>query len=178
MLPAEHRALRELHATTKQVQAHWSHLAQKLGGPAGDVLDQGAEAAGELLTELANHVPGTPAAQGVGANLAALRQAGDLMLERNQAFRGALLDLQHVTTLLGYTGALAGEGAWQAPLEERFKELEIRARAAIYALAHDPEGAVAPADDGAFGWVGAKIGAAVGTVGEAIDTGLARRRGT
>ena len=87
--------------------------------------DQGAEAATELLRELAQRIPGKPAAQGVGANLAALHSASDLMLERNQAFRAALLDLQHVTTLLGYTGALAGDDAGSSHSRERFKELEI-----------------------------------------------------
>src|SRR4051794_3626373 len=178
MHPAEHRALRELHATTRQVHNHWSRLAQRLGGPAGDVLNEGAGAAQELLDELAKRIPGRPAAQGVGANLAALHSASDLMLERNQAFRSALLDLQHVTTLLGYTGALAGDDAWQQPFEARFKELEIRTRAAINALARDPEAAVAPADGSALGRAGAKLGEVFGTVGEAIDTRLARRRAT
>src|SRR4051794_22226170 len=101
MHAAEHRALRELHATTNHLKNHWSKLATRLQGPAGDVLDQGAQLADELLQELARHIPGKPAAQSVGANLAAVHKASDLLLERNQAFRVALLDLQHVTTLLG-----------------------------------------------------------------------------
>jgi hypothetical protein len=178
MLPAEHRALRELHATAKQVEAHWSTLAARLGGPAADVLTQGVGFARELLRELETRIPGKPAAQGVGANLASLRHAGDLLLERNQAFRTALLDLQHVTTLLGYTRALAGGAAWQEPFEERGKELEIRTRAAINAMANDPEQAIAPADPSGLGRAGARLGDWIGTVGEAIDTRLARRRST
>src|SRR6187549_2073103 len=113
LLPAEHRALRELHATARQVRNHWGKLADRLGGEPGALLREGADAAGELLRELRARVGGDhdlhgqPAAQAVGARLAGARGVSDLLLERNQAFRTALLDLQHVTTLLGYTAALA-----------------------------------------------------------------------
>ena len=51
---------------------------------------------------------GFPAAQGAGGRLAGLRNnAGDLLLERNQAMRTAVLDVQHLTTLLGYLQRLA-----------------------------------------------------------------------
>src|SRR4051812_38700027 len=188
---AEHRAYRELHATARQLESHWDKLARRLGD---DLLVEGASQAGALLAGLeqrigaAHHLHGQPAAQAVGARLAGFRGVSDLMLERNQAFRTALLDLQHVTTLLGYLGALARSredhdlGAWHEGWETRFSELEERVRAAVKALAHDPEGAIAPADEGALGRAGAKLGAAVGTVGEAIDGSalgrMARRRGT
>src|SRR4051812_804918 len=113
LLPAEHRALRELHATTRQVKNHWRKLAQRLGGAPADVLTDGANEASQLLKELEQRIGddhdlhGQPAAQTVGARLAGLRGVSDLLLERNQAFRTALLDVQHVTTLLGYTAALA-----------------------------------------------------------------------
>jgi hypothetical protein len=194
LLPAEHRALRELHATTKQVKNHWAKLAGRLGGAPGAVLDQGAAAASELLQELEpklaqeHELQGRPAAQGVGARLAGFRGVSDLMLERNQAFRTALLDLQHVTTLLGYLGALAHSrgdeelAGWHERWESRLEELEGRVRAAVKALAHDPDGAIAPADESALGRAGAKLGAAVGTMGEAIDGSalgrFARRRAT
>jgi phage-related tail protein len=194
LLPAEHRALRELHATARQVRNHWRKLATRLGGAPAAVLEQGAAAADELLQALearigAQHdLHGQPAAQAVGARLAGFRGVSDLMLERNQAFRTALLDLQHVTTLLGYLGALARSrgdedlAAWHEQWEQRLRTLEERVRAAVKALAHDPESAIAPADESALGRAGAKLGAAVGTVGEAIDSSalgrLARRRAT
>ena len=37
-------------------------------------------------------------------------------------------------------------------------------------MAGDPEGAIAPADESTLGRAGAKLGAAVGTLGEAIDS--------
>ena len=99
---AEHRAIRELHATTRQLRNHWSKLAKRLDEP---FLQEGAQAAQELLDDLEARVPnpqGRPAAQSVGTSLAGARGISDLLLERNQAFRSALLDLNHVTTLLIY----------------------------------------------------------------------------
>jgi hypothetical protein len=60
--------------------------------------------------------------------------------------------------------------------------LEPRGRAAAAAMGADPEDAIAPADEGPVGRAGARLGAVVGTVGEAIDASpvgrLARRRAT
>src|SRR4051794_3684048 len=194
LLPAEHRALRELHATARQVRNHWSKLGARLGGAPGQLLDEGAGAAARLLEELqarigeGHDLQGRPAAQFLGARLAGARAVSDLLLERNQAFRTALLDVQHVTTLLGYVAALArtrGDeslAAWHEEHEQRFKALEDRGRAAAAAMAADPDQATAPADDSSLGRAGARMGAAVGTVGEAIDNStlgrLARRRAT
>ena len=110
------------------------------------------------------------------------------MLERNQAFRSALLDLQHVTTLLAYTAELARTreapelAAWHDGWAERLRVLEARARAAAVALGSDPEGAITPADESPAGRTGVRLGVAFGTIGEAIDNSplgrLARRRAT
>lgn len=194
LLPAEHRALRELYATARAVRNHWRKLARRLGGEPAAYLDEGAEDAGELLSELKHRagdehdLHGQPAAQGVGARLAGARGLSDLLLERNQAFRTALLDLQHVTTLLGYLAALArtrGDAdlaGWHEGWEARLRTLEDRGRATAAALAADPEDAIAPAERGPLGRAGAKFGAAVGTLGETIDSSgigrLARRRTT
>jgi hypothetical protein len=194
LLPAEHRALRELYATARAVRNHWRKLAHRLGREAETYLSEGAQAAGELLGELEQRVGeehelhGQPAAQGVGARLAGARGVSDLLLERNQAFRTALLDLQHVTTLLGYLAALArtrGDeslAGWHEGWERRLRALEDRGRAAAAAMAADPQDAIAPADEGTLGRAGAKLGAAVGTLGEAIDSSrlgrFARRRAT
>jgi hypothetical protein len=191
LLPAEHRALRELHATARQLESHWAKLARRLDD---DLLADGAAAAHDLLAELRERVGGDhdlhgqPAAQAVGARLAGARGVSDLLLERNQAFRTALLDLQHVTTLLGYTAALAhtrGDeslAAWQQQWQDRLEVLENRGRAAAAAMGADPETATRPADDSRAGRAGARLGVAFGTVGEAIDHSpigrLARRRST
>jgi hypothetical protein len=177
LLPAEHRALRELHATARQVQGHWTRLGRRLGGPPAAFLGEGAAAAGELLAELEaeSDVEGQPAAQGMGARLAGMRGVSDLLLERNQAFRSALLDLQHVTTLLGYLAGLArtrGDEELAARHERRagrLRELEDRGRAIAVTLASDPDAAIAPADDSFLGRAGQHLGAAAGTLGEAID---------
>ncbi len=194
LLPAEHRALRELHATARAMKSHWRKLAHRLGGEPEPLLSEGAAAAGELLTELKARIGddhdlhGQPAAQAVGARLAGARGVSDLLLERNQALRMALLDLQHVVTLLGYLAALArtrGDAAlaaWHEGWERRLRALEDRGRAAAAAMAADPQDAIAPADEGKLGRAGAKLGAAVGTLGEAIDSSplgrLARGRAT
>jgi hypothetical protein len=192
LFAAEHRAYRELYATTRQLQNHWSKLARRIDDV--EVLGEGASQAGALLAGLelrlgeAHDLYGRPSAQGVGARLAGARGVSDLLLERNQAFRTALLDLQHVTTLLGYVGALArtrGDDslvAWFATWERQLKVLEERGREAVAALASDPEAAIAPADETVVGRAGARLGVAFGTVGEAIDHSpigrLARRRDT
>jgi hypothetical protein len=191
MFPAEHRALRELHVTTRQLAGHWAKLGDRLGGAEGALLDEGATAARVLLDELEERVDelaGRPAAQSVGARLAGARGVSDLLLERNQAFRGALLDLQHVTTLLAYTAELARTrdavalAAWQDGWGERLRVLEERARAAAVALGSDPVAAIAPAEESRVGRTGARVGVAFGTIGEAIDNSplgrLARGRAT
>src|SRR4051812_37467682 len=188
---AEHRAYRELHATTRQLESHWGKLARRLGD---DLLAEGASQAGALLAGLeqrigdAHDLHGRPSAQGVGARLAGARGVSDLLLERNQAFRVALLDVQHVTTLLAYLGALAATrgdedlAAWHARWEARMRTLEERGRAGAAEMAGDPEAAIAPADGSRMGRAGARIGHAMGTLGEAIDGSavgrLARRRAT
>ncbi len=185
MFPAEHRALRELHAVARQLRNHWAKLATRLDEP---VLSEGSDKAAQLLRELEPRLAGRPLAQTVGARFAGVRHASDLLLERNQAFRGALLDLHHTVTLLGYLAALARTredaelAEWEDDWAQRLAELETRARVAAVALGSDPGGAIAPADGSSLGRAGAKLGAVAGTVGEAIDNSpvgrLSRRRPT
>lgn len=178
MHPAEHRAIRELHATARQLRNHWRALAKRLDEP---FLDAGADEAAALLEDLETRITnprGRPAAQSVGMSLAGARAVSDVFLERNQAFRAALLDLNHVTTLVIYLEALGTIDGWSARLEP----LEARGRALVREMAAHPDQAIEPADRSGFGRAGAKLGAAVGTVGEAIDNSalsrLARRRAT
>jgi sugar phosphate isomerase/epimerase len=188
---AEHRALRELYAGARQLCGHWERLAERIGGRQATVLRHGSEACHELLDELAGRtgehgLHGFPAAQGVGSRLAGVRNnAGDLLLERNQAMRAAVLDAQHLSTLLGYLGQLAATrgddqlAGFHRRWEARLRELEHEARDAAIGLGCEPAAAIVPADQGALGRAGHRVASAVGTAGEAIDAspvGRAARR--
>ena len=181
LYPAEHRALRELYAMASQLASHWTRLGGRLGGAPGDALAAGASAARELLRELASRTAahglhGFPAAQGVGGRLAGARNmAGDLVLERNQALRAAVLDVAHVVTLLAYLSALADRrgdamlAAWHRRWEVRLLEAQDRVTATVVAMAEDPADAILPATPGTAGRAGHSLANALGTVGEAID---------
>jgi len=188
---AEHRGLRELYAVARQLSGHWERLAERIGGPPATILRHGAGAARELLDGLAmrtaeHGLHGFPAAQGAGGRLAGLRNnAGDLLLERNQAMRVAVLDIQYLTTLLGYLGQLAatrgdeGLAGFHRGWETRLCELESEARQAAIALGCEPAAAVVPAEQGPLGRAGHRVATAVGSAGEAIDSspvGRAARR--
>jgi hypothetical protein len=187
LFPAEHRALRELHFGARQLAGRWSALARRLGV---DVFERGAAAARELLRELeercaAHGLHGFPAAQGIGTGTAGLRGAADLVLERNQVLRGAVGDVQHVTTLLAYLAELAETrddaelAEWHRSWEARLRELEQAARTVAAAQGRDPDGAIEPADASALGRAGHSLARGLGTLGEAFDgsfVGRAARR--
>ena len=112
MLPAEHRALRELGAFTGQLTRHWESLAGRLGGGEATVLRAGADDGRALLAALEpliadRGLAARPAAQVAGTFVTPRPSPSDLLLERNQALRFAVLDVQHCVTLLGYLGRLA-----------------------------------------------------------------------
>jgi hypothetical protein len=186
--PAQNRALRELYAATRQLAEHWEALAGRLAAGEGvDDLRAGAEAARALLVELTDvtasyGLHGFPAAQGVGARVAGLRNAAvDRTLERNQALRMAVLDVQHVVTLCGYLARL-GEARGDKPMvefcgrwERKLKRLEGRVRKAAVACASDPNAAVEPLDHGAFGRAGHRLAHLGGSLGEWIDRRSATR---
>src|SRR5215210_7628782 len=104
--PAEHRALRELHVFGRQLASHWEKLSHRLGGPEAALLAAGAADARALLTDAAA-VMAARAASFAGRVVSARPSSPDELLERNQALRHALLDVQHVGTLLAYLAALA-----------------------------------------------------------------------
>jgi hypothetical protein len=184
--PAQNRGLRELVVTTRQLADHWGSLAPRFAGsPAGDSLDDGASAARDLLAGLsplmeARGLYGGVAAHSVGKSLAGSRtRVGDRFLERNQALRTAVLDVQHVVTLLGYQAALA-EGREDEELaralrtfERRLLAVERAARRAAVKLAGEPDSAIERLDGSPAGRVAHGAANAVGTVGEWVD----RRRG-
>jgi hypothetical protein len=187
--PAQNRGLRELYAAARQLSRHWSILAERLGAGDGVAeLRAGAQAAEELVGELAELTAdyglyGFPAAEGMGARLAGVRNTlADRALERNQALRMAVLDIQHVVTLCAYLaelGRASGDekmvefcGRW----ERKLKRLESRVRKAAVAEGTDPDAAIVPLDDGAIGRAGHRVASAAGTLGEWFDRRAAERR--
>jgi hypothetical protein len=190
LFPAEHRALRELHALARLLAVHWEKLARRVGGEPAGVLERGAASARELLRELAERTAahglhGSPAAQGVGSSTARARGASDLLLERNQALRGAVLEIVHVTLLLEYLAELATRrddaalAAWHRRWQARLREVEDLMRSAAAAEGREPERAVEPAEASALGRAGHSLASGLGTIGEAIDgsrVGRAARR--
>jgi hypothetical protein len=185
--PAQNRALRECYATTRQLAEHWRALSGRLGpGPPARALNTGADVARQLLAELEDRtaaygLSGRPAAQGVGAGLAGVRSAvADRTLERNQAARLAVLDGQHVATLLAYLATLARANRDAALAEwcdawERRLSVEVDAvRRAAIATGEDPESAIAPADTSALGRAGVGTATALGAFGEWFDRRASR----
>jgi hypothetical protein len=180
--PAENRGYRELYAFARNIADHWPKLAERMAGSAAErPLHDGAAAASDLLRELEARTPdyglyGKPAAQGVGANLARTRRdVRDRFLERNQALRFAVSDVQHVVTLLGYLEQLArtrGDDALRGFCSDqraRLMPVERTARAAAIELGSAPDAAIEPLDRSAAGRVAHGAAYAMGSVGEWLD---------
>ncbi len=187
MHAAEHRALRELFAFTTQLERHWSVLGARLG-EGGAALGAGAAAARELLEELqsltdARGLPIEHMARFAGRFASARPGMPDRLLERNQALRFAALDAQHVVTLLAYITNLAlADGDEQlrgfcARWERKLRSHERAVRLAAIALGERPDEAILPADGTTAGEAGARVGAAIGALGEWVDRQAVRRRG-
>lgn len=181
MHAAGHRVLRELFATARQMAEHWSSLAGRLGSDDAAVMREGADAAAELLGEVRavaarRDVFSEIAAQGVGSTLSVARAGlGDRFLERNQALRLAVLDAQHVVTLLAYLDRLAAGdrdvelAAFCAGWARRLGAFEDAARKAAIASGDDPDLAIHPVDGSLLGRAAHKVAEAAGTVGEWVD---------
>ena len=189
MYPAENRGLRELYVMGRQLRQHWRKLADRLDatGAAGAAqLREGSGAARTMLSELtdvtaARGLWGRPAAQGFGARIAATRNALiDPSLEVNQALRLALLDVQHVVTLLAYLERLAAQrgdeelrdflGGWS----ERMRAHEDTLRAVAIGVGETPAEAIAPSTPGMVGCAAHGLVNAIGTIGEWVDRRAAR----
>src|SRR5215204_5302268 len=149
--PAQNRGFRELYAAARHVVNHYRALAQILDEEA---LHEGAAAARRLLDDLQREtrrydLHGFPAAQNVGATAARARSGvGERFLERNQALRLAVLDVQHLVTLLGYLAA-ASETAGTDDLndfchrwEATMLEVEQHVRAAAVDAGARPDDAI------------------------------------
>jgi hypothetical protein len=184
--PAEHRAYRELYLTGRQLLVRWSRLSEALvDTPVAGSLERGAETVGRLLEELeprtaAHGVFGGPSAQGAGARLAQLRSAFvDRGVDTGMAARFAVLDVEHLTTLLLQLAELARargdrdlEGfcaGWGARLRPVVKDV----RAAAVALGADPDRTGTPLDPSPIGQAIHRAGWAVGSLGEWFDRRVA-----
>jgi hypothetical protein len=186
--PAENRGYRELYLTGRQAVKRFERLAAAFEGTeTRAVLDKAAESIARLLDELgpltARHDLHGGVAQGSGANLGVVRGAVfDRFLERNQALRLAVEDLEHATTLLGYLAAV-GEARGDQRLPEFCRSWERRLRRqtgalrkAAIELGADPDAAVERLDPSPAGRAAHGMAWAVGTIGEWTDRQVARRK--
>jgi hypothetical protein len=174
---------------TRQLRDHWRALASRLDAAApqqAQLLRDGSQLARTLLVELSaataeRGIYGRPLAQGLGAQLARVHSAAlDTALEINQALRFAVLDVVHVVLLLDFLAPAAARDADPA-LEAfltgwatRLREQEEAIRAAVVALAGQPDLALRPAAPGIAGAVGHGAANLVGTFGEWFDRRAAR----
>ncbi len=187
--PAENRGYRELYLTGRQAVKRFERLAAAFEGTeTRSVLDKTAESIARLLDELgpmtARHdLYGGPSAQGSGANLGVVRGAVfDRFLERNQALRFAVEDLEHTTTLLAYLAAVGdARGDQELPefcrsWERRLRRQTGAVRKAAIELGANPDAAVEPLDPSPAGRAAHRMAWAAGAVGEWTDRQVARRK--
>jgi hypothetical protein len=185
--PAQNRGLRELVATATQLHDHWKALAPRFARTASRAaLERGATRAAALLDAVkplmeARGLYGGPAVQSVGKSLAGSRsRVGDRFLERNQALRTAVLDVQHVVTLLAYQAQIAetrGDRELAQVLRRHEKSLttvENSARKAAVDLGRRPDAAIERVDPSPAGRAAHGAANTIGTVGEWVDRRIAR----
>jgi hypothetical protein len=186
--PAENRGYRELYVAGRQLVERWARLEAGVAGTTAEAaLRDATEAVREMLTELepltAKHgIHSRVAAQGSGAGIGSARGAViDRFLERNQAVRLAVLDLEHLMTLLAYLGKVS-DARGHAELAEFCRTWERRlvshgnsVRRAVVELGADPDAAIQPLDASPIGRIAHRLAWAVGTLGEWTDRRVARR---
>ena len=188
--PAEHRAYRELYAACRQLITRWQRIASALEGTAiGERLKDGAAETSVLLTELGPRTAtyglyGSPMAQGMGARIADLRTViADRGGDTGLVVRSAVLDMEHVTTLLRHLAELArarGDRSMAGFCEEWAGRLESNldaVRDAAVELGADPDRTSAPLDESVVNRAAHGVGWVFGSVGEAVDRVISRRRG-
>jgi hypothetical protein len=186
--PAENRGYRELYLFGRQTVKRLGRVAATLDGAASEPLEKAAGSVEKLLGELrpltAKHdLHGGLAAEGSGANLGAVRGAVvDRFLERNQALRLGVDDLEHLATLLAYLAAVSeSRGDQELPefcrsWERRLRRQVGAVRKAAIELGSRPDAAVEPLDHSPAGRAAHRVAWAVGTVGEWTDRQVARRK--
>ena len=187
--PAEHRAYRELYAACQQLITRWRRIASALEGTAiGERLKDGAAEISVLLTELGPRTAtyglyGSPMAQGMGARIADLRTViADRGGDTGLVVRSAVLDMEHVTTLLRHLAELArarGDRSMAGFCEEWAGRLESNldaVREAAVELGADPDRTSAPLDESVVNRAAHGVGWVFGSVGEVVDRVISRRR--
>lgn len=189
--PAEHRAYRELYVACRQLVTRWRRLVAALEGTdLAETLKRGSSRVEDLLAALgprteAYGVHGGIAAQGLGARIADLRGAAtDRSVDTGMVMRLAVLDIEHITTLLGHLAELAAARddaelagfcrEWETTMRPEVKAVR---RAAI-GLGASPDRAAAALDDSLLGRAAHGVGWVAGAFGEAFDrvTGSLPRR--
>lgn len=180
--PAEHRAYRELYVSCRQLVNRWGRLIEALKGTEmGETLQVGASRVRELLAALpartqAYGLHGGIAAQGLGARIGGVRGAvTDRSVDTGMVLRLAVLDIEHVATLLGHLAELA-DARTDNELASFCREWEsamgpevLAVRQAAIDLGSDPDRAAAPLDSSLLGRVAHGAGWVMGSVGEAVD---------
>jgi hypothetical protein len=180
--PAEHRAYRELYVASRQLINRWDRLVSALEGTGmAQTLAHSSGTVRDLLASLGPRteeygIYGGVAAQGLGARIADVRGAvTDRSVDTGMVMRLAVLDIEHVTTLLAHLAELAearGDdamaafcGDWAGIMRPEVKAV----RKAAVGLGSDPDRAAAPLDDSALGRAAHSAGWVMGSVGEAVD---------
>jgi len=179
--PAENRGYRELFLTAEEARIRLNRLAEHLEGEARSVVEKAEAALSELVAELTPALArydlhAELAARGGGGRIGMVRAAIlDRFLERNQALRFAVDDLEHVTTLLAYLAGISDKrrakvlGELCRTWERKMRRQVSAVRKAAVELATDPDGAIEPLDPSPVGQAAHGAAVAFGTAGEAID---------
>ena len=187
--PAEHRAYRELYASARQLTRRWRRLASAVEGtPVADALWSGLTQVEELVRVLGPRTAGYglyggPAAQGLGARIADFRTVvTDRGADTGLSVRFAVLDLDHLTTLLRQLAELARarsdqslarfDEEWAGRLESELDSV----REAAVKLGTDPERTAAPLSGSPVNRAAHGVGWVFGSIGEAVDGVIGRRR--
>jgi hypothetical protein len=187
--PAEHRAYRELYVSARQLIRRWRRLAPALEGtPVADALWSGLTQVEELVRLLGPRTAsyglhGGPMAQGVGARIADLRTViTDRGADTGFSVRFAVLDLEHLTTLLRHLAELARarsdhalarfDEEWASRLETELDSV----REAAVKLGTDPDRTAAPLSGNPVNRAAHGVGWVFGSIGEATDRVIGRRR--
>jgi hypothetical protein len=189
--PAEHRAYRELYVISRHLLHRWARLGTLLEDTqVGERLQRGAAEAQSLLEELrprteAHGLFGGPMAQGLGARSADLRTGiTDRGADTGLVVRFAVLDAEHVTTLLRQLAELArarqdnDQAGFCEEWAVRFESQLDAVRQGAVELGRDPERTAAPIAGTVLNRAAHGIGWTFGAVGEGIDSLAGRfRRG-
>src|ERR671911_107638 len=113
-------------------------------------------------------------ADGLEGSGAARSAVLDRFLERNQALRLAVGDLEHVTTLLAYLARVGDDrghpelAALCRSWEQRLASPSDAVRGAAIGLGGDPDAAIEPLDSSAIGRAAHRTAWALGAAGEWI----------